>query len=411
MQVITFVPGSETVINVTPKLLAVASCFLHAPRNVIFSSIKQLFLALRTAQEILGVPAEDIMDKTILTDNVINRSDTQYLTLIMILYPGMLKIASWIVESFDVIGLFQYANIGAHLPDGLLLNIKRFLRTVPISSCSTISKCAIMASRVEWANDLLVNPFETDTTFTGVPDHVISCEGVSIYAPPVIGDRQIVTHEVFYKRFHEFTCGMFEGQFPWENVYVAGGALKVIMNEGNLSDSSDVDIFVTGENKEVCRRTFLQVLMWFEEKMKDVVFCTVGSVTVVVCPGIPRVFQIINSCKETLAQILGDFDTSNSAWGCTGRELSVLCIPEAIISLKTRTTFFLRNSNNQEFRCVKAMIYGYNLTASTLVENAVNIEEVMGSVDPCIADMKINVWHDTKEAITEALINKYKAYA
>jgi hypothetical protein len=387
--------------------MAIASCFLHAPGNVVFSSLKQLFIVFRAAEEIMKVPAGDLADKRVKLASVLKKDKTQYLVLLTILYPGVIEFSHWITESLHASNLFTVERVG-QMPDDLKIAVKKFLRTFQIREMPLFARDAVSASRVDCALDMLVDPFSIDTTFVGSTERVVPCKGISLYKEPVIGASQLVSREAFCARFHDFTCGLFKGDFPWRNTYVAGGAMKIATIEGNLMPSSDVDIFVVGENFDERRSAYGRVLSWFEDRLKDVTFCTIGSVTVISSPQAPRIFQVINSGKATVTQILADFDTTSSAWACFGDDLTCLCLPEAITALRTRVVSFLRNSNNQEARCAKALMYGYNLSITSLSENSVTIEEVMDAVELAKQEADVTVWRPTKEATTEAMIERYK---
>jgi hypothetical protein len=394
-------------IAINDKIKAIATCFLHAPSNVVFSSLKQLFIVMRAAEVIMGVPAGDLANKRVKLDSVVKKDKSQYIVLLHLLYPGLLEVPHWITESVHASNMFKAEAVG-HMPESLMLDARKFLRTFQIQRLQGFARDVVCVTRVSNAIDLLVDPFAVDTSYVGCEQQVISCKGISLYKEPVLGQPQLVPHEVFVKRFHEFTCGVFEGDFPWNNAYVAGGALKIAVIEGNLMKNSDVDIFIVGENSSDRKLTFGRVLTWFEEHLKDATFCTIGSVTVIASPCVPRIFQVINSGKETITQVLADFDTTCSAWTCFGNSVKCLCLPEAVTALKTRVASFLRNSNNQETRCVKALLYGYNLSINSLTENAVTVEEIMSSVESSSQDASSTVWRATKEEIAEAMVARYK---
>src|SRR5882762_9748466 len=75
---------------VTRKLIALASVYEYARKQVRFTSYKQFYLVLRTKQELLGKSAIDIASGLVFGEKMTGHEE--YLVLIELVYPGLLSI-------------------------------------------------------------------------------------------------------------------------------------------------------------------------------------------------------------------------------------------------------------------------------------------------------------------------------
>lgn len=369
-------PGCKTTFRVTEELVALAYAYLHARNSVVFESYEKLFLALRVLEKVIGKPAQDIACGRVCGDI---HKHYNWIPLIEATYPGLLNFIHRITASSHVDQFFENNIPGLSVETEL--NIKDVLGFYPIDRFHKDVRAQVLVARYADPEAVLVDPYTVSTVYTGCSQDVISCVDFTRFELPKIGQEQLCTLEVFRARFTDFTHGLFDcPDFPWENTWIAGGALKLLYCEPAQLPVSDVDIFITADNNDLLVAKMRTLLLWLETKTVQfgaMRISTFGAVCNVSFAGLPRVIQIIANVKRNLYGVMQNFDADYCRWACYGRPLVVRASACAIKALRTRTAMFVRESTKREERASKALRYGYNLHPSVLVDCCVHIEDLL----------------------------------
>jgi hypothetical protein len=234
------------------------------------------------------------------------------------------------------------------------------------------------------------------------PDKITySANGISRYPAMVRGDRVMVGIEEFADRWSEVSCGLFdkpqnvgEGDndtpadapptpaphptFPWEGVYVAGGAIsRILAIHFKNANNFDIDLFVTGKDRAERVARIASVLRWFEGA--NTYFAVMGSVVSVFVIGCPRIIQIISNDKLDICSVIGSFDSGHLQWAFNDE--GVFGTAEAFKSFRHATTRVTNAGRFKPERFIKALYSGFNVVyddenvAGTIMDLAHYIED------------------------------------
>ena len=130
-------------------------------------------------------------------------------------------------------------------------------------------------------------------------------------------------------------------QQPYSDYLLCGGSALNAMHAElgyETSASSDLDIFVLGNNDESARCAAFRLVQHFAKLCTvnswDILFAEKGNLIYVWLNGLPRVIQIVilPDCK-TYDDVLNNFDQSCCGWGYDGKQ--VWCSQEALNSMRT----------------------------------------------------------------------------
>lgn len=211
-------------------------------------------------------------------------------------------------------------------------------------------------------------------------EDIWSCENIRRDNLPriKIGDSVIVTKDVFEERFHQATYNMFinppnssiKTPFPWDVCAVAGGLVSLLLDPNYKNDkSSDVDIFVVGNDNETKKRSFERVLEWFRIDDRTV-YSDVGSVCTVYIPpsesdklGGPRYIQIISIALDTIYDIPIRFDLSSIQMCYNGKD--VFCTFKGIRTIMSRVAEVSNTERIRFNRFIKNMYRGWDILKSS----------------------------------------------
>lgn len=172
-------------------------------------------------------------------------------------------------------------------------------------------------------------------------------------------------HPNWKKLLTEHLCGIFDETFPAAGVCIAGGSIvRCLM--GNITASSDIDLFIYGPTNESKLETFNAVITWFQQKYANDLFLVVkSSVTYVFIRNIQKMIQVISNNHKTPYEIVDDFDLSSSAWYldmCDLYSLNVKTTPLGAKSIITRVTYPMNATRLNNKRIIKAQLTGFGLT-------------------------------------------------
>lgn len=239
-------------------------------------------------------------------------------------------------------------------------------------------------------SNFLIKPFEHADYFKYTPSSldVWSCENIKVAPRPTLGADTITTLDEFRARFAKFTCGALDkpiGQvqveFPFANVVFAGGSItKLLCNEYDPrhARSSDLDMFIIGENFEAKTQAVADVLAWFDAKFgsNNTYFVPHGSIIYIYIKDLPRTFQIISNDQNTVYDIIGRFDMTHIQW-CLYKG-DVYGTPAACRSMRYKTVEFTNIGRLKQERIIKALYCGYDVYKDSHVIS--NLFDVTGIV-------------------------------
>lgn len=137
------------------------------------------------------------------------------------------------------------------------------------------------------------------------------------------GSNTIVTRDVFFRNWNDYTQGIFNG-LDWSNIFCAGGCILGNLASHNFDKrGKDIDLFIYGvhsddEANSVLKRIYDCVLKNTKEKGKGVhIIRTVNAVTII-CSYPFRPVQIILRQYKTPAEVLLGFDIDSCTVGYDG---------------------------------------------------------------------------------------------
>ena len=229
---------------------------------------------------------------------------------------------------------------------------------------------ALDAARRELTETFVINPYEHGEFFAYDPrvGGAWSCDGISVYKRPAVGDNLIASLDEFTERFNKFTRGFLNKSpsgdatlvFPHDNVVLAGGSItKMISAEYNekLVRSSDLDIFVIGKNNDEKDAAVLALLKWFNSP--NTYYATVGSVTSVYIVDVPRVFQIISNTAKTPFEVVDRFDMTHIGWYYYQGNLRATA--QTCLAMRHKLAQFTNIGRLSQDRVIKTLYNGYDI--------------------------------------------------
>jgi hypothetical protein len=126
------------------------------------------------------------------------------------------------------------------------------------------------------------------------------------------GEYVINNRETFERLFSEFTYNLIDVDFNWSNIILAGGSLFRLLSPymcNNVPDSSDIDLFVFGDDKSIIS-AIERTLTYFKDRYGDDVIYLVrlGSLIEIYVRGFSRHIQIVCNMASSPLDILERFD-------------------------------------------------------------------------------------------------------
>lgn len=258
------------------------------------------------------------------------------------------------------------------------------------------------------------------------PDTLWRNDDIAETTMPELDSSVVVSDNDVTERFNKYTFGVFETspnpdigdneEFPWEGVMVAGGSMVQIINPNyKPRRSSDVDIFIYGDNYETNKKRYLAVRRWFDSP--KTIFGVRGSVVYIYIEDIQRSFQLICGDTNNPFDVIGRFDLTGVQIGMykavphtTFRSyelgsahmaqlperfdgMTVVATPECIETMRTRVSKIVNFSRFRTKRMLKHMINGFHVLIDEYVrDNLADIGKLVESRRPVISEV-INEIH------------------
>lgn len=190
--------------------------------------------------------------------------------------------------------------------------------------------------------------------------------------PPAIGSPVITSKIEAYKRFHDFTNGIFKksqnpdyvGEFPWEHAVIAGGSVNSMLSGAPLNRSSDVDIFVVGRGDKKVDGLRSILRFFYRPPTTDnrpSVYYTLKNTSVIEIRivGMQRVFQVILMDAVYPLDIIGRFDLTHIS--CCYYMGTFYMTPHCVNAFKTKVSCFNNMKNLRPERLAKTLNNGYDI--------------------------------------------------
>ena len=196
----------------------------------------------------------------------------------------------------------------------------------------------------------------------------------------------VLNYGEFIENFKEFTHGIFDENFNWDNVVTAGGCpLQCLLTKKNkYYDTSDVDLFIYGTTEKEKSKKFDYLILFFNSFGARFSFCG-SSVLNVIIPGL-REFQIVYTNCATKEQVIQEFDADYIKVLFDGKDIH--CTSGFLQALETQTTNIFTNTlskNTHIKRYMKALDKGFSIKmwndSMDLCEDYLSIKDSKEIVD------------------------------
>jgi len=196
--------------------------------------------------------------------------------------------------------------------------------------------------------------------------------------------EMVVSLGLFKARFSAKTSGWFN-DFDWTNAIISGGFVYGLLDADNMSliGSSDIDIYVYGENTRIIHENMKRVLKFFADRCRllDHYYIRRASVITMIIDNFNFDIQIIPVVAKSPEDIVSKFDFSYIKSFYDGTKV-MTCL-DALTSMKYKVAFYDRtteNKHNLHARIYKTIKKGFNIHNSD-VFNDINPTQILSNND------------------------------
>ena len=182
----------------------------------------------------------------------------------------------------------------------------------------------------------------------------------------LLDDISIKTEEEFKERFAKETREVFNN-IDWKNMILSGGFLFGLLNNINnsLLESSDIDLFIFGNSKEVIIEKVHYLIDYF--LVYEPYIVKNGSVINIIIPALKYDIQIIICNKRNPADVIDFFDLSYLESYFDGEK--VYCTMMALLGFKYQITTIRKDRHIKGTRLYKTALKGISIVSNPEFRN------------------------------------------
>ena len=313
----------------------------------------------------------DSITNSEIRQRIISLSDPEYILFISAYTPRLISVKTMgMIFGISIVNILQVSiSIIDELDDpdtvvkaiAILQNIQFEDDAVHKLYADTIAK---------YHSKLLLNPFSERFAnyFKYQTPHntTYNSNGISRYPAMVSGDQAIVSADEFKARWNVVSCGLFdkpqnpayEGEFPWDNCFVGGGAVsRILRTHFKNTNNFDIDLFVIGKDRNDRVDNIRKVLKWFEGP--NTYFTVLGSVVNVFIIDQTRVIQLITNDKLNMFDVISSFDSSHLQFAYNNKGVFGTC--EGFNAMQHMIAHSTNMGRFKPERFIKALYEGFDV--------------------------------------------------
>ncbi|AYV85250.1 MAG: hypothetical protein Satyrvirus8_8 [Satyrvirus sp.] len=179
-------------------------------------------------------------------------------------------------------------------------------------------------------------------------------------------EKVTVSNMEFYRRLNTKIGDLFDDNFDWSGVMIAGGLISGLMEkkaEMKEYEKSDIDIFVYDpeSNKNRIINKMIQIYNYFVDKLEKKFYAYImvpnSTIMTIIIPGKCSI-QVIGTLYKSEMQILKSFDLTHCQIGFNGNGL--VFTEDFIEAIRSKITKINTNCIDL-YRLVKAYRRGYSI--------------------------------------------------
>ena len=179
------------------------------------------------------------------------------------------------------------------------------------------------------------------------------------HRPKCVLKNTINSNSRFKQRLYEVSCGMIDDDFPWDGVCIAGGAVVHCLMDTPWLPSSDIDLWIYGENS---KEHFQNVIKHFSDR--ESFYAVNRSLITIANPKWDVNFQVIFVNDRKRDEIVKDFDFSYVKLLYDGTK--VYASPDAIFSVIHKTSTYTNLPIGH--RLIKCLEKGFSLNLDESID-------------------------------------------
>jgi hypothetical protein len=298
---------------------------------------KDVYLTLRFLQAVGVNDAAGLVGYTQQNAGANHTKDNGYQYLIWLINPDVCPLEylleltyirapyAWAARAFELISKY---NLGLQESINLLKTV-RVLRIAPPTNDFILQQRNKEARAAFLCKYSVLDAFAPEVAM--VANRAVARSDDILFSPKFasrnsrhINLARLPTREEFFAAFHEATFGIFREFEHWSRVCVAGGMISKLLTGDKSTNTSDIDMFITGDSMAERAENFATVsvaicakLEWLYPARKLYVIPR-GSVMSIYVADTAIKIQIIAGVSRSIADTISRFDFSPSCAGIVG---------------------------------------------------------------------------------------------
>ncbi len=223
------------------------------------------------------------------------------------------------------------------------------------------------------------------TGATHAPDDIISAPKFATRNSRRINLGQFPTREGFFASFHEATFGIFREFGHWSRACVAGGMISKLLTGDKSTNTSDIDVFIVGENMAERAENFTIVTTAIGSKLewlypgRQIYVIPRGSVMSIYVADTAIKIQVISGISRSIADTITRFDFSPSCAGVVGDTAYIT--HDFLESYATGIATPVNVKHITSMRIIKLLWRGWGVQSSEEIRAQIDVTKLVSELE------------------------------
>lgn len=293
---------------------------------------------------------------------------------------------SWAVKAFALIEKYRL---------GLQESVN-LLKTVRVLRIASPTNDYVLQQRNKEARAAFLSKYSIFDVFApgvasliegigGTPDEIISAPKFATRNNRRINLGRLPTREQFFAAFHEATCKIFDGFEHWSRACVAGGMISKLLTNDKSTNTSDIDVFIVGENMAERAENFTVVSTAIGSRLewlypgRQIYVIPRGSVMSIYVADTAIKIQIISGVSKSIADTITRFDFSPLCAGVVGD--TVYVTHDFLETFKTGVATPVNTKRIAAMRIIKLLWRGWSVQSTPEIRAQVDTTKLVSELE------------------------------